>query len=155
MVGMLALSASAQNVTYSGLISLLKVTGTNTTDIVASSTGFVIPNAATNAAGTLINLEKSSSYSCQVTVQGLAVDTNAVTSGITFYASNSLDHITWIADPARNFTVSFSTTNVVNITTNFNSVGALGYETYGIGNPTGSHGIATNSSFGYAIKRGL
>jgi len=45
-------------------------------------------------------------------------------------ASNSIDAITWFADPARSFTFNVATNGTYLLQTNFTSLGAIGYERY-------------------------
>lgn len=49
---------------------------------------------------------------------------------ITCVASNSLDQVTWFADPARSFAFDVPTNGIAALQTNFTGMGAVNFERY-------------------------
>lgn len=78
----------------------------------------------------------------------ITLATNAALGTITFSASNSLDSVKWFRDSARDFTATIASGGVL---TNFNSLGAVGYQSYSIASPT-TNGAASEFTLEYSVK---
>ncbi len=112
--------------------------------------------------GTGYNISYGSSTSVVVTTYGSAglnitnagnwaeitLVTNPAAGVLTFAASNSLDRIKWFRDSARDFTATLASGGIL---TNFNSLGAVGYESYTVGSPS-TNGAASGFTFDYSVK---
>lgn len=100
------------------------VHGTN--GFAANSTNYLTPN---------LDLSHASGFAMSVQIAPYSPNTNTAGTGtIYLLASNSVDNVTWFADPARNWSVAYSNTATVRAITNFTGLGHVPYEKYGIGN---------------------
>ena len=96
------------------------------------------PTTATNTTATAtlpyVNVAAATQYAlCLTASMGTTLNgTNPAwfPGSVTCTASNSLDLITWFADPARSFSFDVPTNGVVTLLTNFSGLGTIGYEAY-------------------------
>jgi hypothetical protein len=128
------------------------ITNSGTGVYTNSYAGYYTTNNCTNVSG-VANLTKAKDIAFQASCFGMTSDT---TNKLNFVASNSLDNVTWTADPARNFSLTLNGTSLASVLTNFNAMGGIGYEKFSIAFPNGpsANGVS-NFVFGYAAKNGL
>jgi len=116
------------------------------------------PTTATNGTATAtlpyVNVTAATQYAlCLTASMGTTLNgTNPAwfPGTVTCVASNSLDLITWFADPARSFSFDVPTNGVVTLQTNFTGMGAIGFEQY-----TVTISNAVNMTWTSAVKVGL
>ena len=117
------------------------------------------PTTATNATATAtlpyVNVTSASQFALCITAhmeQTQAGGTNQVwyPGIVSCTASNSLDTVTWFADPARSFAFSVPTNGTYLLQTNFTGLGAVGYEQYSV---TVSNNV--NLTWTSAVKPGF
>jgi len=83
------------------------------------------------------------------------ITTNAIAGSVYFYASNSLDKVTWFRNAAQDFSLAYSTTANVSGITNFTSLPHYGYISYRIENAATNYSQAAGFILKAATKKGL
>lgn len=82
------------------------------------------------------------------------ITTNAIAGFVYFRASNTLDKVVWYADPAKDFSINYSTTNTVGVLSNWTGLGSAGYWQWTAENAASNHSDAV-INFRSTVKRGL
>jgi hypothetical protein len=117
------------------------------------------PTTATNETATAtlpyVNVTQASQFALCLTVymeptQFAGTNLVWLPGAVTCTASNSLDTITWFADPDRSFTFNVATNGTYPLQTNFTGIGAIGYERYTV---TVSNNV--NLTWTTSVKPGL
>jgi hypothetical protein len=99
------------------------------------------PTTATNETATAtlpyVNVTQASQFALCITAHMEETQASGSTNlvwypgSVTCTASNSIDTVTWFADPARSFAFNVATNGTYPLQTNFtDSMGAIGYEQY-------------------------
>lgn len=137
-----------------GQIAFAQVNYTLTPLTVSSGTNRVLKALTTNTTTSVIDVSRTSGFMLKGSFYSSAASTNPLGTGtLAFYASNSMDQLTWFPDPARNFSEAFSSNSATVFQTNFTGL-VFPYETYGIGN-TASNINATSELFSTGTKNGF